>query len=174
MMIKYAYSYSEPNGTYYIGLRTGVVTYKLSASVMSGIASQEGGMEAHLRRHIVTLIDNDELFELLNVTPRKITERGIIAPEEIKELYDAVKFDPKMDQAMKSYAKQVHDVAEESRVGSVDEVVTYIKSLVNADIVVGAKVDEKNPQIVNVELKIPMNFIEVNLKGVNLGSQNRA
>lgn len=173
MIIKYAYSYANPTGTFYMGLRTGVVTLQMSATVMSTIAQRDGGVLCELRRHIEGIIGNDELFELVNVTPTRVTERGIYAPEEIKEIYELCKFDGNLDDALKSYAKQVHEELEKSR-DTVGEVKLWIRSLVKADVVVDCVVDDKDPNVMNVNLKIPLPYIEVTLKGVQDGSENRS
>ena len=173
MIIKYAYSYANPTGTFYVGTRDGVTQHKLTAQAMSSIAAQEGGVLSWLRRTLYSQIGSDELFELVNVTPQKITNRGIYTGEEVKELYELVKFDPNLDSALKSYAKQVHEAYEESR-DHVADVKMWIKGLVKADVIVDATVDEKDPHIVNVSLKIPLPYFEVTIKGVQDGSQDRS
>lgn len=170
MIIKYAYAYANPTGTFYIGLRTGVVTYALSATVMATIARTEGGVLCELRRHIEKMIGDSELFEMVNVTPQRITDRGIYAAEEIKELYDLCKFDGNLDDALKSYAKQVHEVLESS-VSNADRVLTALKGMIKADLILDAKIDENDPNVVFIKVKVPPDFIIT--KGVIDGSQNR-
>lgn len=175
MIIKYAYAYADPKGTYYVGLREGVVTHGISAAAMSSIAAQEGGMLSWLRRTIVSQIGDSELFELVNVTPKKITDRGIVSAEEIKELYDLVKFDPELDKAMKSYATQVHEALEEARIADPCKTVRdYVQGLVHESIVVEAKINDKDPSMIDVQLKIPVSRVEISIKGVQDGSENRA
>lgn len=169
MIIKYAYAYANPTGTFFVGLRTGTVQHKLSAQAMSSLANNEGGVISWLRRTITTEIGDSELFELVNVTPQKITDRGFNTAEEIKEVYELVKFDPNLDSALKSYAKQVHEALEDSR-DPVEEVVLWIRNMVKADIIVGASIDEQDPSIVNVQLKIPLPYIQVTIKGDQDGS----
>lgn len=173
MIIKYAYAYANPTGTFFVGLRSGTVQHKLSAQAMSSLANNEGGVISWLRRTIISEhVGNSELFELVNVTPKAITDRGFNTAEEIKAVYELVKFDAGLDDAMKSYAKQVHEVLESTR-NPLDEVKLWIRSLVKADIIVDATVDEKDPQVVNVQLKVPLPYFEVTIKGVQDGSQNR-
>lgn len=172
MIIKYAYAYANPNGTFYVGLRDGVVTFILNATEMSQIAAREGGVIGHVRRLIESKIGKDELFELCSVTSQKILDRGIYTAEEVKEIYETVKFDPNLDDAMKSYAKQVHEAFEEAR-NPLDEIKAWIRTLVKEDVIVDAQVDEKDPGVVNVQLKIPLPYIQVTIKGVQDGSQNR-
>jgi hypothetical protein len=173
MIIKYAYAYANPTGTYYVGLRDGVVTHQISAVAMAKLASEDGGALGFLRRWIVEKIGDHELFELCNVTPYKITERGIVAAEEITELRDVVKFDPNLETALKSFAKQVHEEFEKAR-NPLEEVRAHFQKLVREDIIVEAKVDEKNPQVVNVMLKIPMEYIEISLPGGTDGTNGRS
>lgn len=172
MIIKYAYAYANPTGTFFVGYRTGVVQHKLSAQAMSALASNEGGILSWLRRTITSDIGGDELFEMLDVTPKQIKERGLYTGEEIKELYKLVEFDHTVDGVMKSYAKQVHEALEDAR-NPIDEIKVWIRSLVKQDVIVDASVDEKDPQVVNVQLRIPLPYIQVTIKGVQDGSQNR-
>lgn len=171
MIIKYAYAYAAPTGTFFVGLRTGTVQHKISADAMSSIAANEGGVLSWLRRTIVSQIGNDELFELVSVTPKRILDKGLSSPEDIKEVYELVKFDPELDKAMKSYATQVHEALEEAR-PTVEDVKAYLARLVNKDIIVDASVDEKDPQMVNVRLKVPVSMIKLSQEALS-GSSDR-
>lgn len=171
MIIKYAYAYAEPKGTFFVGLREGTIQMSISATAMSAVAAQEGCVLGWVRREIVSKIGNDELFELVSVTPKKIIERGIYSAEELKELYELVKFDAELDKAMKSYATQVHTALEESR-NHVEDVKKYLERLVSKDIIVDAVQDEKDPQIVHVQLKIPVSVIKISSEALN-GSSDR-
>lgn len=170
MILKYAYAYSNPNGTFYIGYKEGVVTHTLSANVLNSIAAREGTTLSHLRRLAAEKLGHDD-FELLNVTPSRITERGIISGEEIKELYELVKFNEDLQVAV-GQAILANEAKRKKSIDYVGHTREYLSRFLSKEIKIDVKV---NGNRIDVALEIPLKYIviELELEGVKDGSNGR-
>lgn len=175
MILKYAYAYANPTGTFYVGYPDGVNTIAMSATFMSTIANQHGSVLVEVRRQIKDKLGTTK-FELVNVTPQSITDRGLVSGEEIKDLYERVKFDVELQKAVDDYSKKVHEYLVELAAENFDyckSVKEAMQKLVSLDIVVDAQIDPTDPTKINVHLKVPLSHVIIN-PGVFNGSHSRS
>lgn len=179
MILKYTYAYSEPKGTFYVGLKEGVTTHSITATAMSAIAAQEGGILSWLRRTVISTGGlSDTPFELVDVTPQRIKDRGMQSAEDIKEMYDLAKYDESINAAAALVAKAIKEDFAEQIKASIEPVTVasmkkYISKFFKPDFNVQVEVNKEDPSKIDVSFTVPIISIEFKLEGVKDGSQNR-
>jgi hypothetical protein len=182
MILKYTYSYSGTKGTFHVGLKEGVVTHSLSAHAMSQIAAQEGGLLSWLRRTLISEHLGQQHFELVNVTPEKIKERGVMSPDDAKELYDLARYDEEVNKAASLVAEAIRQDFLDSIKNSVEPMTVasmkkyvekYVEKFFKPDFNVQVQVNKEDPSKIDVSFTVPIISIEFELGGMADGSQNR-